>query len=377
MARVKFGDVIREVKVNVDRTNNPYEFFVAGDHMDTDSLEIRRRGRFEGSVVGPAFTRLFRPGQVLYGSRRTYLRKVAVADFEGVTANTTFVLETKDESVFMQQLLPFLMLTEDFTSFSVKNSKGSTNPYILFSDIAKYEFDLPTIERQRELSAILWAFNETRNAYKHLLAATDDLVKSQFIEMFGDPVTNPMGWPQKHFGEFASIDASMTTDYAKYANSPHIGIDSIEKSTGKLRGYRTVAEDGVKSGKYIFTPDHIIYSKIRPNLNKVALPSFTGLCSADSYPILPNAKNCNRTYLAFVLRSDWFLSYIVPFSNRSNMPKVNRQQISGFVWPLPPIELQNQFSAFVESTDKSKFALQQNIERLEMCRNALMQKAFS
>ncbi len=180
MARVKFGDVIREVKVNVDRTNNPYEFFVAGDHMDTDSLEIRRRGRFEGSVVGPAFTRLFRPGQVLYGSRRTYLRKVAVADFEGVTANTTFVLETKDESVFMQQLLPFLMLTEDFTSFSVKNSKGSTNPYILFSDIAKYEFDLPTIERQRELSAILWAFNETRNAYKHLLAATDDLVKSQF-----------------------------------------------------------------------------------------------------------------------------------------------------------------------------------------------------
>ena len=176
---------------------------------------------------------------------------------------------------------------------------------------------------------------------------------SQFIALFGDPVVNPNEWPVLPFEKFANIDANMTTDYAKYAKFPHIGIDSIEKDSGKLSGYRTVAEDGVKSGKYIFSPKHIIYSKIRPNLNKVALPNFYGLCSADAYPILCKA-NCNRVYLAFVLRSPWFLEYVIPLSGRSNMPKVNREQIAGFTWPLPPMALQDQFAAFVEQSDKSK-----------------------
>lgn len=137
------------------------------------------------------------------------------------------------------------------------------------------------------------------------------------MEQFGDPVKNERGYPVLPFAAFASIDAQMTTDYAKYADYPHIGIDSIEKDTGRLRGYRTVAEDGVKSGKYVFTKDHIIYSKIRPNLNKVALPTFDGLCSADAYPILPNTEICNKSYLAYVLRSQWFLSYIYPFLSHS------------------------------------------------------------
>ena len=76
MSGVKFGDVVKEVKVNIDRSHNPYEFYVAGDHMDSEDLTIRRKGRFATDDVGPAFIRLFKPGQVLYGSRRTYLKKL-------------------------------------------------------------------------------------------------------------------------------------------------------------------------------------------------------------------------------------------------------------------------------------------------------------
>ena len=169
------------------------------------------------------------------------------------------------------------------------------------------------------------------------------------MEQFGDPVKNERGYPVLPFAAFASIDAQMTTDYAKYADYPHIGIDSIEKDTGRLRGYRTVAEDGVKSGKYVFTKDHIIYSKIRPNLNKVALPTFDGLCSADAYPILPNTEICNKSYLAYVLRSQWFLSYIIPLSGRTNMPKANREQINGFTWSLPPLDLQADRIAYIKA----------------------------
>jgi type I restriction enzyme S subunit len=220
------------------------------------------------------------------------------------------------------------------------------------------------MEKQRELAKVLWAIDVTKRAYQHLLQKTDELVKAQFIEIFGDLTVNDKQWPIKPFSEFAKIDATMTTEYVKYANYPHIGIDSIESVTGRLNGYRTVAQDGVKSAKYIFSSNHIIYSKIRPNLNKAALPTFSGLCSADAYPILSNNEICDKVFLAYILRSEFFLSYILPLSQRTNMPKVNREQISGFKMPLPPLDLQLRFVEFVRQSYKSKFELEQALAEL-------------
>ena len=184
MSRIKFGDVVKDVKINIDRLNNPYEFYVAGDHMDSEDLTIHRKGCFTTDDVGPAFIRVFKPGQILYGSRRTYLKKIAVADFEGVCANTTFVFETKDPHAFEQRLLPFIMLSKDFTTWSIAKSKGSTNPYVLFSDLADFEFELPPLEEQKVLADKLWAAYRLKEAYKKLLVATDEMLKSQFIEMY-------------------------------------------------------------------------------------------------------------------------------------------------------------------------------------------------
>ncbi len=128
--------------------------------MDTDDLHIRRWGTVGNGYLGPAFHARFRPGHVLYGSRRTYLRKVAVADFEGVTANTTFVIETRDPNVLLPALLPFIMQTEAFHGFSIKKSKGSVNPYVNFSDIATYEFPLPPPDEQRRIASVLSVVTE-------------------------------------------------------------------------------------------------------------------------------------------------------------------------------------------------------------------------
>lgn len=172
--------------------------------------------------------------------------------------------------------------------------------------------------------------------------------------MFGDPVDNPMDWPMYQLSDVAKVDGTMTKEYEKYADYPHIGIDSIEKNTGILSGYRTVKEDNVISPKYYFGPQHILYSKIRPALNKVALPDFEGLCSADCYPLLVTGM-CDRKFLAHVMRSDYFLDYVLSYSGRSQMPKVNRKQLEGFSFPCPPIELQEKFTVLIDQSDKSKF----------------------
>ena len=231
---------------------------------------------------------------------------------------------------------------------------GATMKHIVKKDFDNTAIPFPALEEQEKIAQTMNRISRIISDRQQQLQKLDELVKARFIELFGDLKSNPMEWPVVPFTEFAKIDGNMTTDYEKYADYPHIGIDSIEKGTGALKGYRTVREDGVISGKYIFTPQHIIYSKIRPNLNKVALPDFEGLCSADAYPILPNHSNCNRVFLAIALRSEYFLEYILQFSSRTNLPKVNRKEITGFRMPLPPLKLQEQFAAFVEQTDKSK-----------------------
>jgi type I restriction enzyme S subunit len=157
--------VVKQIKKQVDPQADGIERYVAGEHMETEKVHIRTWGTVGDGYLGPAFIRGFRKGQVLYGSRRTYLKKVAVAEWDGVTANTTFVLETV-EGRMLQELLPWLMLSERFTKHSIQESKGSTNPYINFPDIASFEFDLPPLDQQRRIAEILWAVDEVRQAYE-------------------------------------------------------------------------------------------------------------------------------------------------------------------------------------------------------------------
>lgn len=292
------------------------------------------------------------------------------------------------ECAFNQQINAVIPNTSicnnKYLAYAIQSSKSRLEhianapvvPILNKSQFSDIEIPLPSLDEQRKIAAVLDKISDLTVKRRRQLDKLDELVKSRFVEMFGDLRKNPKGWPIKTFDEFAKIDGNITTDYAKYANYPHIGIDSIEKITGELKGYRTVREDGVISGKYVFTPKHIIYSKIRPNLNKVALPDFDGLCSADAYPILPNEKNCERIFLALAMRSEYFLDYILQFSSRTNLPKVNRKDIAGFCLPLPPLELQKQFSAFFYKSDKIKAAIRKNLEKLEMLKKALVQEYF-
>ena len=174
--RVKFGDVVRMLKEQTDPVADGVERYVAGEHMETENVHIRKWGNVGDGYLGPAFIRKFRKGQVLYGSRRTYLKKVAVAEWDGVTANTTFVLEA-DEEKLLQELLPWLMLSDRFTKHSIQESKGSTNPYINFPDIAKFEFDLPPLDQQRRIADILWSADETQESWISTLDSTELTLK--------------------------------------------------------------------------------------------------------------------------------------------------------------------------------------------------------
>lgn len=265
----------------------------------------------------------------------------------------TYIIEANGSGKLYMPYLYYFM--EDYIDELRKLAIGGVIKYIKLANLTDALIELPSVDEQKSIVEILKKVKGILDKRNDEIRELDNLIKARFVEMFGDLKTNSKMWQIVGFNECAVIDTNMIHNFQGYEDYPHIGIDSIEKETGKLIGYRTISEDGVVSGKYLFTPQHIIYSKIRPNLNKVALPDFDGLCSADAYPILVKKEICNREYMGYTLRNKYFLDYILAFSSRTNLPKVNKKQVEGFKLPLPPMGLQNQFADFVHQVDKSKF----------------------
>lgn len=378
MTKVKFGDVIREVKTNIDRSNNPYKFFIAGEHMESEKLEISSKGEFSKADVGPAFTRLFLPGQVLYGTRRTYLKKVSVPDFAGITSNTTFVLETKDEALFKQSLLPFLLLSDDFTDFSVKNSKGSTNPYILFSDIAKYEFYLPSPDKQEEIASILLSGNETRVAYRRLLSALEELVKLRFVEIFGDMKTNPFGWEQSTIGECCTLKSGTTLPieveneggpipYVKVGDMNYPGNERYIVTSSRYVSEATAEKKLFEVGSVLFPKRGGAISTNKKRMTKLPVCADLNVMGVSS-----NGKLLPEYLLAYFDMID-----LGALADGSSVPQINNKNIAPLVISIPPMEEQEKFSTFIEQSDKLKFVVQDSMEKLNDWIRAFTNQVFS
>lgn len=189
MNKVLLGDVAVEHKETCKGSKDGYPI-VGLEHLIPE--EITLTAWDEGSEN--TFSKMFRKGNVLFGRRRAYLKKAAVAPFDGICSGDITVIEAKSDRI-LPELLPFIIQNDDLFDFAVGKSAGSLSPRVKWEHLKNYEFELPDMEKQKELAELLWAMDNTKKSYQKLIVATDELVKSQFIEMFGDPVKNPFGWP--------------------------------------------------------------------------------------------------------------------------------------------------------------------------------------
>ncbi|MBB4080396.1 type I restriction enzyme S subunit [Lewinella aquimaris] len=158
------------------------------------------------------------------------------------------------------------------------------------------------------------------------------------------PFKIPDSWVWSYFQDIANI-ASNLVDPQAYPSYPHIAPNVIEKNTGKLLEYRTIEEDGVSSAKHLFRPSQILYSKIRPKLNKAIEVDFVGLCSADMYPIDPFVE---RSYLLKFMLSSFFLVQSTKPDTRVAMPKINQTELKKIIVPIPPKKEQKVVVKFVD-----------------------------
>ena len=138
----RLGDIVTPIQDRfADRTKWDFDKYVAGEHISSGEIRITKFGQIEGNenVIGSAFHMRFKPGHVLYSTRRAYLRKSGIVDFEGICSNVTLVLQANEEKL-LQSLLPFILQSEDFVQFAISHSVGSTNPFVKWTDLRKSLF---------------------------------------------------------------------------------------------------------------------------------------------------------------------------------------------------------------------------------------------
>lgn len=384
MPTVKLGDVVERIKDKIDKDATDLEYYIGGEHFDYGEVVITKKAPLMGSTIGPAFHMRFMPDDVLLMSRNPHLRKAGMVDFEGICSDVSYVCRTKDENVLLQRYLPFVLQTDNFWEFAESNKKGSTNFFLNWSDFARYEFFLPEIEKQRELTDLLWAAAAAKASYQHLLAQTDELVKSQFIEMFGDPVENPMNWPSFSLLQLGECKNGMNF------HSKDSGVEIHCLGVGDFKDYavidgtmdlQMVSLNEMPSEEYLLRDGDIVF--VRSNGNKVLV----GRCVVVYPHDVPTAysgfcirfrKTCDDVQPGYLLRFLKTDSVRVKMAGRgANIQNLNQQILSALQVPVPPVALQNQYVSFVEQTDKSKFELKQAIDSTSGLIRSLMQQDLS
>ena len=256
----------------------------------------------------------------------------------------------------------------------MKIRSGACMPNIKKSDLGSFEIIYETDEvEQEKIVEILSKCENIICSRKQQLQQLDELVKARFVELFGLPVSNSMNWETE---KMQSIAPSQNYLGEMPTKVWLLNLDMVESQTGRIIEYLIVPKDEVGNSTCVFDDSTVLYSKLRPYLNKVVIPDRCGYATSELSPLKPNTSKINREYLAYMLRSDEFVSMISEKVAGAKMPRVSMGDFRNFDVPVPPKELQNEFANFVKQTDKSKFVVQKALDEAQILFDSLMQEYF-
>lgn len=360
MPKYKFSEIAFNITKKRKPTEEDMGMYIGLEHLDSGSLSVTRWGS-KVPIKGDKL--IMEKGDILFGKRNAYLKRAAIAPHDGLFSAHGMILRP-NEKVISPKLFPFFICSDYFFDAAIRISVGSLSPTINWSALKELEFMLPDMEEQEKLAELLWAANNTKEIYKKLLLLTDDLVKAQFVKMFGDPVNNPLELPIKYLPDISSN-----------LDNRRVPITSGNRQPGKYPYYGASGiVDYVKD--YIFDEDVLLISEDGANLvarvTPIAFP-VKGKCWINNHAHVVKFNECEtQCYVEYLLNMIDLTEYITGTAQ----PKLSQRNMNRIPIPYPEVSKQKDFYLFVTQSDKSKFELQQNINNLEKTIKVLMAKNF-
>ena len=367
MAKVNLGEVAREYKATVkDAADLPV---VGLEHLIPGQVELTQWSEDADNT----FTKGFKKGQILFGRRRAYLKKAALAPFDGICSGDITVIEAIPERI-MPELLPFVIQNDSLFDYAVEKSAGSLSPRVKWEHLKNYEFELPEMEHQRALVDLLWAMTRTKKAYQELVKKTDELVKSQFIEIFGNE-QKQMRLDElcKHFGDGDWIESKdQSPEGIRLIQTGNVGNGEYKDKGDKARYISEETFERLGCTE-VFAGDILISRLPDPIGRACIVPEMPKSITAVDCTIVRLRDCMLPSFFVNFTKTPAYTSQIDSFTTGSTRKRVSRANLGSIMVPVPRIEEQKRFVQVAEQSDKSKFELTQAISRIDDMIKALMQ----
>jgi type I restriction enzyme, S subunit len=374
---VRFGDVVENLN---ETERNPEESgierFIGLDHLEPGSLHIREWGNI---ADGTTFTRSCQPGQVLFGKRRAYQRKVAVAEFDAVVSGDIYVLAPKNDRL-LPELLPFLCMSERFFEFAVETSAGSLSPRTNWSHLAKFEFALPPLDQQRRIAEILWAVDAIVQLRSQCITDLEVLKRAELADIF----TGRIGHAEVQQFRLTTMPANW--EIVTVSDISKVIRGSSPRPKGDPRYYggdvpRVMVADITRDKKYI-TPRIDFLTQEGSKLSRpVEKGTLVIVCSGTKEAVgLPGILSIDAcihdgiialTKIYDSCRTEW-LYYLFNFSQRfldsaathgGTFVNLTTDIVKGIQLGLPPMHVQDQFIGRLSSLETDIHRLTTQLER--------------
>ena len=347
MSRVHLGDVAIEHKETCKEDKSMYPI-VGLEHLTPEQITLQNWDLNTENT----FTKIFRKGNILFGRRRAYLKKAAVAPFDGICSGDITVIEAKEDKI-IPELLPFVIQNDDLFDFAVGKSAGSLSPRVKWTHLQNYEFELPDKQKQHELAKVLWAIEDTRKSYQQLIKKTDELVKSQFIELL-----DKGNYKKKKIKELYDLQMGRTPardnklywdndDYRWISIADLNSYGTYTENTKEYISQKAVNETGIK-----VVPRNTVIMSFKLTIGKTAITSEDIYTNEAIMAFLPKQEYIITEFLNIYLSNkDW--------SDDSNRAvkgvTLNKSSLGNVELFIPPIDVQTEFVLFAQQSDKSKF----------------------
>ena len=342
----KFEDIAINSTAKKKPTEEDKDTYIGLEHLDSDCLYVTRWGA-DAAPTGEKL--LMKKGDVLFGKRRAYQRKVGIAPFDGIFSAHGMVLRPNEE-IIDKKFFPFFISSDQFMERAVRISVGGLSPTINWKDLRIQEFDLPPIDEQRILADKLWAAYRLKESYKKLLTATQEMVKSQFIEMF-------KGDDQVPLGDICNIEkgATITRNDVLPGDIPVVAggqePSCYHNVANREAGAITVSASGAYAG-YI---------------NLWSCPIFASDCNT---VISKDAEKTDQTFVYFGLKA--MQKQIYGLQKGGAQPHVYGKDLQKFMFPHPSYAKQIEFSKMAKQADKSEFELRKSILAIDQVIKSLI-----
>ncbi len=306
------------------------------------------------------FTKAFKKGQILFGRRRAYLKKAAISDFDGICSGDITVIEAIPGKV-EPLLLPFIIQNDKFFDYAVSRSAGGLSPRVKWEHLKDYEFDLPPIDEQRILADKLWAAYRLKESYKKLLTATQEMVKSQFIEMFSSvPKVDINCMVDTIWG--SSPDSKTYNDNGEgvpfYQGKTEFGDIYINEAS-------TFCTAPIRMAK-----QHAILMSVRAPVGAVNIATQDCCIGRGLASITPKVGKSITMFVFYALK--YMEDEIERLGTGSTFKAINKDSYAKIQMPDVDIEKQIEFVKIAEQADKSEFELRKSIEAIDQVIKSLI-----